>query len=381
MSHATCSHASARTGQAVSRRLALASIGALAVGCATGAGAVAAQSSAAPGALKALRGCVDVHHHFYPDFLMREWASAPAGDAEWAAYKATFMREPFMSWTPRKAVDLLDANGVATAVLSIPAGTFDFLARKDLASRIRRCNEFATRMQQDFPGRFGLFTILPMPDIAATLDEIAYADDQLKATGFALMTSYGDKWLGHSDFVPVLEELNRRKAVVHVHPKAPACCIDKLQSNPGLATTLLEFPYDTGRTIFELFQSKALVRFRDIKWVFSHCGGVIPMLAGRLKKTGGKRWKDLEEITPNGFDYEFQRLFYDTASSAYKPTMSAFLSYIPVSQGLFGTDYPHMPVDGTIADFAALELPPATVAAIQRDNPRRVLQRLAPFRG
>jgi len=368
-------HAAELARPGVSRRLALGALGAFAAG---GCGVCAAQARG--GRPRAVPGSVDVHHHFYPEFFMREWADTPTAPGEWANYKRTFMRAPFVGWTPQKAVDLLDANGIATAVMSLPAGVFDYLAPTEAPAKIRRCNEFATRMQQDHPGRFGLFAILPMPDVDATLAEIAYADDQLRSTGFALMTSYGDRWLGHPDFLPVLEELNRRKAVVHVHPKAPACCTDRIHSNPGLATTLLEFPYDTGRTIFDLFQSKALVRFRDIRWIFSHCGGVLPMLAGRLKKTGGARWKDLEEITPNGFDHEFQRLHYDTASSAYAPTMGAFLSYIPVSQGLFGTDYPHMPVDGTVADFAALNLPSATVTAIQRHNPRRLLTRLAPYR-
>ena len=53
---------------------------------------------------------------------------------------------------------------------------------------------------------------MPLPDVDATLAEIAYAYDTLKADGVGLFTSYGDMWLGHPTFRPVMEELNRRKA-------------------------------------------------------------------------------------------------------------------------------------------------------------------------
>jgi len=69
-------------------------------------------------------------------------------------------------------------------------------------------------MMRDHPGRFGLFATLSMLDVDATLKEIEYAFDTLKATGSALQSSYGDKWLGNTAFKPVIEELNRRKAVV-----------------------------------------------------------------------------------------------------------------------------------------------------------------------
>ena len=329
---------------------------------------------------QATPGTVDVHHHFYPKFLMDAWAEAPL-EGDWAAYKTLFMAAPYTGWTPESAVSLLDDTGIATAILSLPAGTVGFLKGAEQVRMVRMVNEYATRLAHDRPGRFGLFALLPMPDIAASLAEISYALDSLGATGIALMTSYGNRWLGHPDYTPVLEELNRRAAVVHVHPKAPTCCTNLVQSNPWGESSLLEFPYDTGRTIFDLLQSGALVRYPDIQWIFSHLGGVIPMLAGRLREVGPGFWKDLDRVAPNGIDHAFQRLHYDTAASAYEPSMRAALAYLPVTNLLFGTDHPHYNVPRTVDNFAHLNMPTAIKRAIQRDNPRHFLTRLQPWHG
>ena len=336
-----------------------------------------ADANAAP---QAVPGTVDVHHHFYPKFLMDAWAAAPL-EGDWAAYKALFMKSPYTGWSPDGAVDLLDVNGIATAVLSLPAGTVGFLRGAEQARMVRAVNEYATRLAHDRPGRFGLFALLPMPDIAASLAEIEYALDRLGATGIALMTSYGNHWLGDPAFVPILEELDRRKAVVHVHPKAPACCTNLVPSNPWAESSLLEFPFDTGRTLFDLLQSGSLVRFPGIRWIFSHLGGVIPMLAGRMRDVGPGFWRDLDQVAPHGIDHEFQRLHYDTAASAYEPSMHAAMAYFPAANLHFGTDHPHYDVQRTVANFAGLKLSKPNRHAIQCGNSRRLLERLPAWQG
>ena len=137
---------------------------------------------------------------------------------------------------------------MATAVVSTsdPCVFFgDYDQAKALA---RNCNEYQARMVADHKGRFGMFTTLPMPDPDNTLEEIAYGLDTLKAQGVGMMTSYGTKYLGDPAFIPVMEELNRRKAVLFVHRLQPACCSNVL---PNVPDVVVEYGTETSRTIAE----------------------------------------------------------------------------------------------------------------------------------
>jgi 6-methylsalicylate decarboxylase len=125
-----------------------------------------------------------------------------------------------------------------------------------------------------------------MLNIDATLKEIEHAFDVIKADGINLQSNYGDKWLGNPIYKPVLEELNRRKAVVYVHPLVAACCS---QLSVGTFPAVIEVPHDTTRTVTSLPLSGSFARYRDIKWLFSHAGGTIPMMAGRINSFYGAR--------------------------------------------------------------------------------------------
>ena len=134
-------------------------------------------------------------------------------------------------------------------------------------SLARQLNEFATKTVKDHPGRFGLFACIAPPDAEGSLKEIEYAFDTLKADGIGLLTSYQDKYLGDPSFAPVYEELNRRKAVVYVHPTTPDCCRGLV---PGIPPGAIEYATNSTRTIAHLVFSGTALKFPDIRWIFSH---------------------------------------------------------------------------------------------------------------
>jgi 6-methylsalicylate decarboxylase len=304
---------------------------------------------------------VDVHHHFAPP----SWVTAVRG--------RPLLQPANTTWTPEKSIEDLDRAGAAAAVVSItnPGLWFgDAAATRMLA---RACNEYGARLVQDHPTRFGLFAAMPLPDVDATLAEIAYAYDVLKVDGIGLMTSYGDVWLGNPAFRPVMEELNRRRAIVHVHPTAANCCRN-LDYAPGIAPGSMEYGTDTTRAIVGVAFSGDAARFPNIHFIWSHGGGTVPFLAGRIDgASNGAR-----DRLPNGFMSELRRFFYDTAGAANKGAIASLLQLVPASQILFGTDFPpggsNADILRTLAGLGFFNA--ADLRAIERDNVVGLLPRL-----
>ena len=342
------------------RRGFLQSLGALA---ALGAGA-ALPACSTPNAAGAGPTWIDTHHHFYPPEYQKAWL-------DWEDKRGIPHFTQQVGWSVQGALADMDAAGVRTAILSIastPGVWFDWPV-PEVARIVRSCNDYAAGMVRDHPGRFGLFATLPMIDIDSTLKEIAYAFDVLKVDGVGLQTNYGDKWAGDAAYRPIFDELNRRKAVVYFHPLAAACCG---RLSVGTFPAVIEVPHDTTRAVTSLLLSGTFARCRDIQWLFSHGGGTIPMLAGRINFFHGNA-KNVDQFAPNGIEAEFQRLFYDTANATHPASMAALLKLVPASQVTYGSDYPYVAMNTQITALRALGLPDASLRAIQSGNAMRLL--------
>jgi predicted TIM-barrel fold metal-dependent hydrolase len=309
---------------------------------------------------------IDVHHHILPpDYV------AAVGDAR---IGPLILSGKTPQWTPAQSIEVMDRHGIATAVTSISAPGLWFGDRQATRDLARSCNDYAAAVRRDHPGRFGIFACLPLPDVDASLAEIAYALDVLQADGIGLLTSYGEQYPGDPEFAPVFDELHRRRAVVFFHPTAAACCT----CLPGIPAATLEFPFDTTRAITSLLFGGTLARCRDIRFIFSHAGGTVPFLAERIARLAGR--PEFKAMVPDGVVAELRRLHYDTALSANQFAFKSLLELVTIDKILFGSDYPFAPeatTTATVRGLAELGLAPADLLAIERGNALTLLPRLA----
>jgi predicted TIM-barrel fold metal-dependent hydrolase len=309
---------------------------------------------------------IDIHHHFLPQRYMAE-------EHERAAVAHNLSGAALLQWTPERALEVMDRNGIELAVGSVSTpGVWhgDVAAARRLS---REWNETAAKAVADHPGRFGFFAVVAPPDPEGALKEIEYALDTLKVTGIGLLSNYEGKALGDPAFAPVFAELNRRKCVVYVHPTMHPCCTGLI---PGLIPQAIEFPLDTTRTITSLAVSGTLAKTPDVSFIFSHGGGTLPFLAHRIGEAAGRN-KEIATRNPRGIRMELKRLYCDTASATSAPQLAAMLAFYDPSHILFGSDYPFIKPEEVVEGLDHYPLAATLRAAIDRGNALALLPQLA----
>jgi predicted TIM-barrel fold metal-dependent hydrolase len=176
-----------------------------------------------------------------------------------------------------------------------------------------------------------------------------------------------------------MEELNRRKSLVYVHPTFSPCCTTNMV--PGLVAPSLEFPYDTTRTIVSLITQGVTTKFPNIRFIFSHGGGAITGIYGRVAEMAHMpafkgKFDDMHK--------ELVKLYYDTASLDPEVTLPALIKMVGPSQILLGSDYPlagppptDIMVKKAVKQFEDMHPSAKLKQAVEHDNPIRLLPRIA----
>jgi 6-methylsalicylate decarboxylase len=301
-------------------------------------------------------GRIDVHHHHQPPALR---AGAGRG------------RGP--QWTPELSLEQMDKFDIAVAVLSLTQmGDLLYDGTEKGRANVRIGNDYGAKLMSDHPKRFGLFSAIPLPEVDASLKEMEYGLDTLKADGIGIYTNDNhDRWPGDPYFDPIWQELNRRKAIVYIHPLAPKCCSNL---NDGVPTAMNEFDFDITRACTSLLAGGVLHKYADIRFIIPHSGGTMPVLAGRIKDRYPSDAKHTEYI-PNGVYAELQKFYCDIAHASFPMPLAALLKFTPSSHILFGTDFSPEPIESTVNPLPDSGLSPALMRAIERENAEKLFPR------
>jgi 6-methylsalicylate decarboxylase len=312
---------------------------------------------------------IDVHHHILPpsfvsalNSLNINWTGGP--------------ERP--SWSLAQAHDLMGQMGIDAAVASPSPGVYWGGDTGFAVKLARETNEFIADVTRDDPAHFGGFATMPLPDVDASLREVEYALDTLGMDGVVLYSSAGDRYLGDRSYDPFFEELERRKAIVFIHPTTipPGADATGLTIPFGVA----EFTFDTTRAITNMLYNGTLERYPSIRYIVSHAGGTIPYLAWRI--AGASFLPELRDRAPKTDSLALlQKLYYDTALSTSEFVFGALKEFVPMSQVLFGSDFPYVPPAVLEAEKYSIEnstvLDDEDRAAINRDNALQLFPKFA----
>lgn len=273
---------------------------------------------------------IDVHAHFLPPVYQDALRDA--------GLKTLDGGIPTPTWSPDRALAIMDEVGITGAVLSVSSPHLNFVEPARAATLARAINDYAAEIKRRHPERFGAYAILPLPDIAASLRELDHALGQLQLDGVALPTHSEGRYLGDAHFAPLLAALDARKTTVFVHPTSPPCFE---AFGLELPAPMIEFPFDTTRTAVSLLYGGVLTRHPAINFILPHAGGTLPFLAPRIAAVGSlKPAIGDRAMPPADAMRSLARMYYDTALSVTPQQIAALRALVPTSQILYGTDFP-----------------------------------------
>ena len=310
---------------------------------------------------------VDIHHHILPDVFWR--ATNDAHNPVGGILPAPWSKESTLSYMDEAEID------VAITSISTPGVHMgDDSAARDLA---RRVNELSAELIQERPDRFGGFAALPLPDVDGALRALEHGLDTLELDGVVLFSNARGIYLGDARFRTLFDELERRKAVVFVHPTLSP---DATAHQLGLPDSLIDFTADTTRAVAQLHYGNTFARTPNVKYIFSHAGGTIPYLATRLSIVDEMNVISGSEERGTAAD-TLRRLYWDTALSWRPSVLRMLRSVVGTGQVLFGSDYPYVRRDLAVACRheveTSAELDSKERRAVLSDNALKLFPRLA----
>ncbi len=293
-------------------------------------------------------GLVDVHSHFVTDSYIAAARSAghdrPDGMPAWP------------TWSADDHLNLMEHNGIDIAMQSVSSPGVHF--GDDAAARrlAREVNEFGAGTVAAHPNRLGHFASLPVPDIDGALTELAYALDKLGSDGVTLESNAHGMYLGDTRLHPLLEELNRRSSIVFVHPTAPPNASAVALGRP---IPMIEFLFDTARTVTDLILADSLLRYPDINWLFTHGGGVLPLLADRIGLFRTLFVRDEQSQNQPALSEQLAELWYDMAGTPFPTQIPALTRLVGTDHILYGSDYCFTPPPGVAGQVTLIDKAPA----------------------
>ena len=311
---------------------------------------------------------IDVHHHVLPPAFM---ADLRRQGIAWTGGPVLF------DWNIPIALEMMERQGIGTAMASVVPSVH----WGDIKSAIhfaKLSNDYLAEIVQKDPAHFGGLGTLPLPDVAESLKETRRIYDELKMDGLILFSSQANTYLGDPAYEELYQELDRRKAVVLIHPTTapPGATVPKITVPWGI----VEFVADTSRAVANLLYNGVLERYPDIRFIVSHAGGFVPYIALRMSLSGD-HIPGMKDNIPKGTLHYLKKLYYDTTLSTSEQVLAALGQFVPKGQVLFGSDYPLVPEEVVKLERSMLEtskvLDDATRKAIDRDNALALFPRFA----
>lgn len=276
---------------------------------------------------------IDVHAHPVPKFYNDAMEKYLGGNPD---------KFPMPKWSGELHLEFMERMNIAFTVMSFSSPHINFSTREINRRLVREGNELVAESVKKHPKKFAFLATLPVPEVEDSIAEIHYALDVLDAWGFTLPTNTKGVYMGAPSLEPVFVELNKRKALVTFHPNKPG----RTPEIPGakLPFPMMEFFFDTTRTVVDIILKGYLTKYPDIKFLLPHCGAMLPYVVDRIDSFMPVLTK-IGTVSEDFNIYDvYKRFYFDSAGASGLRQIPDVMEVVDHSHIVYATDWPFTPV-------------------------------------
>jgi 6-methylsalicylate decarboxylase len=275
--------------------------------------------------------CIDVHAHLWTDDYLDLVTGFGKGDTGTQRGRGAGTGQAEIE----KRFQTMDAAGVDLQVLSVSPQFPQFENKEHAVAAARKANDMYASAVRRWPKRFAAFAAMPLPHVEESLKEIDRAVGQLGMLGVALPTDVLGRSIADPAFMPLYEELNRRRTTAFIHPSGNAALSPLIAKNH--ATWMIGAPVEDTVAVTNLITAGIPSRFPKLKVITAHVGGALPMLLDRMDSITTWEYARIPE-KPSA---AARRMWYDTVN--YGDVLSLRLAVEKLGPGrlVLGSDFPY----------------------------------------
>lgn len=264
----------------------------------------------------------------------------------------------------------MDAAGVDIQVISLSEPSVELFDPKTGTALAKSTNDALAEVIRQHPDRLMGFAALAPQDPDAAVQELERVVKELGFVGWLTHSNFGDTYLDHQKYWPILAQVERLNVPIYIHPSFPA--ITQLHDYGfALAGAPFGFQFETAMCLMRMILNGVFDRYPKLQVILGHFGEALPFLMERIDFPFVKPWFDPAErpqIERKPSDVLRENMLVTTSGRYYEPAFRCTVEALGIDHILLGTDHPYETMADGVQFIEGLSLSPGDKEKIYYRN-------------
>lgn len=268
----------------------------------------------------------------------------------------------------------MDAAGVDVQIISLSEPSVELFDPKTGTALAKSTNDALAAVTKQHPDRLIGFAALAPQEPAEAVKELERAVKELGFVGWLTHSNFGDTYLDHQKYWPILEQAESLNVPIYIHPSFPA--ITQLHDYGfALAGAPFGFQFETAMCLMRMIFNGVFDRHPKLQVILGHLGETLPFLMERIDYPFVKHWFDPAErpnLERKPSEVLRENMLVTTSGRYYEPAFQCTVEALGIDRILLGTDHPYETMADGVKFIEGLSLSPEDKEKIYYRNAQRM---------